>query len=552
MPLQDHEIPTIVIVGPLDSHEADIASNVVYSTTDSGTTSIFMDYSKYNADFTDTDNTEVEVTTLDTEVSYTSIIDTLEVADLKDKALDIVSTAFLAKKNSFAYDIDTEWYLSPYISTVSNDTYMDFRINLGVIPIRDDINVDMFFSNVTYYSCTADLYCCLTDTPRIIDIDVKQGDGRITRLSTDIYTATFDTSYLNASVYSTAMGMAPSGSNKHCCSYSGISCSGTDYPGATFCSTTYSGLLALCSTYSGCVYEALDYCIRTCSGTSYYGSVQNDLGYCINTYSGTTYSGATYSGCTYDYLDYRVDTYPRGILSDLEVSTGGITLINLDIYSTSLGLSAPTSVDFKTRSLFTGDFFVERDQFVTASSIAWVDVIDYLYPINTDNTFFYVEGVLASGVYFEDIPNGKRMYYNPLNDFYSDGVLNYSIHVENSMGEVEEKDFYFLYGYDLQLDEVVDWGPNKQVLVRAEAGNLVFCPGLAGAAFEFGTVDLTSFNLGCSITPVGFEDLTFKIVPQSTVFFYGKTYTVRLHNVKDFAGNTMPDLEYEFTIEDPN
>lgn len=449
MPLLDHEIPTIVIVGPLDSHEADIASNVVYSTTDSGTTSIFMDYSRYNADFDEADNTEVEVTTIDAEISYTSIVDTLQTNDLQIGSSDIDVTTFLTRKSPFVYDIDTEWYLSPHINYVFNDTYMDFRINLGTVPVRDDIDIDIFFSNVTYYSCTADLYCCLTDTPRTIEIDVEQGAGRITRLSTDIYTVTSGTSYLNTSTYSTVLGVS--------------------------------------------------------------GTLQVEL---------TSTSGA-------------------------------ITNMPVDIYSTALGVSASTSVDFKTRSLFTGDFFVERDQFVTASSIAWVDVIDYLYPINTDNTFFYVEGVLASGIYFEDIPNGKRMYYDPLNDFYSDGVLNYSIHAENSMGEVEEKDFYFLYGYDLQLDEVVDWGPNKQILVRAEAGNLVFCPGLAGAAFDFKTVDLTSFNLGCTITPVGFVDLAATIVPQSTVFFYGKTYTVRLHNVKDFAGNIMPDLEYTFTIEDP-
>jgi hypothetical protein len=347
------------------------------------------------------------------------------------------------------------------------------------------------------------------------------------------------------------MGIAPLGSNSYCCSYSGISYIGDEYPGGVFCSSTYSGLLNLCSTYSGCEYEILDYCINMCSGTSYFGSEVDSLGYIINTYSGISCSGVEYINYIYDNLDYRVDTYPGGVVTDLVVTSGSINNIPVDVYSTALGISTPISVDFKTRSLFTGDFFLERDHFTTACSIAWVDIIDYLYPIDIDNTFFYVEGVLASGIYFEDIPNGKRMYYDPIDDFYSRGVFNYSIHAENIIGEVEEKDFYFLYGYDLQLDEVVDWGPNKQILVRAEAKNLAFCPGTAGAAFDFETVDLTSFNLPCSIMPVSFMDLNAEIAPQSTVFFYGKTYTVRLSNVKDFAGNIMPDLEYTFTIEDP-
>jgi len=39
------------------------------------------------------------------------------------------------------------------------------------------------------------------------------------------------------------------------------------------------------------------------------------------------------------------------------------------------------------------------------------------------------------------------------------------------------------------------------------------------------------------------------ISPQSTAFFYGKTFRVVL-NARDFAGNRMEPYEFEFKIED--
>jgi len=542
MPLQAHEIPSVVIIRDPSSWEADVASNVVYSTTDSGTTDLFIDYSLYTANFVDLDNTSFEWIIIELENSFTDIPVELQTDDIDAKILKTVTELFIALKAKFSYNIDTEWYLTSQQRDVLNDTLMNLRINIGTVPVDDDLDVDIYMSRVKYYRYPADIYCSVSGVPVLIDTDVELGLGRITRMRTDIYSSVEDTQYLNTYVCNASLGMAPF-SIGHCCSYSSITCSGITcsgvctYSGGSFCAPTYTELLDLCSTYSGCVYEDLDYCINT-----YYGS----------TYSGGIAYDPTYSGCTYDFLEYHTNIYASGLPSELHVAPGRISFLSSDVFSTKLGVSDGIVSEIKTRSLFTGDFFIDRDNYTTASSIAWVDIVDYLYPINTDETFLYVDDVLASGIYFEDIPNGKRLYYDPLNDFYTDGVLTYSIHSENIMGEVEDKDFYLLYGYDLRINEVLDWGPNENVLVRAEAQNLVFCPGLAGEAYDFTTVDLESINLRCFITPVGWEDLNFKITPQSTVFFYGKTYTVRLENVKDFAGNIMPDLEYTFTIEDPS
>lgn len=241
----------------------------------------------------------------------------------------------------------------------------------------------------------------------------------------------------------------------------------------------------------------------------------------------------------------------KNLSVELNNRPGSLQVNEVDVYASNLSVVGGFPVDFKTRSLFTGDFFLEIDRFTTASAVAWVDVVDYLYPISEVNTYLSVNDTVVSGIWFEDIPNGKRLYYDPLDDFYSDGVLVYKLHAESSIGEVEEKSFYLLYGYNVEPAEVLDWGPNSRVVVRLEAQNLVFCPNKTGEAFDFTTVDLKSFNLNCTIAPVGYVDLSVGISPQSTTFYYGKTYTVRLKNIKDHAGNFMPDFEYTFTIESP-
>ena len=257
------------------------------------------------------------------------------------------------------------------------------------------------------------------------------------------------------------------------------------------------------------------------------------------------------SGTSPINTDIYSTTCGSGYLSsDIVMGSGILKPIKSDIFSTCLGLSG-ISTDIKTRSLFTGDFFLERDRFTTSSSIAWVDIIDYLYPINIGNTNLYVDGVLASGVYFEDITNGQRMYYDPLDNFYSDGVIDYFMHAENSMGEVEEKNFYLLYGYDLKLRDVINWGDSKRVVVRATAQNLAYCPNIENTAFEFSTKPLSSVGLKAIIRPIEVVDLSASIFPQSPTFFYGETYIVKVKGIKDFAGNIMSDFEYTFTIEDP-
>jgi hypothetical protein len=448
MPLQNHEIPTVVIVDDLDDRTTSISQSVIYNNTDGGEEEVFTDISYYDIDKSSLidDIIEVVYDNFDYSVDKTDLEFITD--NLKEYDINTLLAVFILLKNDHWQNVELEYFLNGYIIDDLNDTHLALRINLGVIPYDRDVEVEVQISGVTYYEYLSDIFCCNESYEFNLPVEIEQDSGRIVRIPSDIYTCTSGIPYFDTSIYNATMT-------------SGI----------------------------------------------------------INT--------------------------------ELTTASGSIDEIHNDIYATCLVDLVPHPVEIKTRSLFTGDFFLEVDRYTTASSTAWVDIIDYLYPINIDNTNFYVDEVPASGVYFTDIPNGKRMYYNPIDDFYDVGVKVYTLHSENSIGEVEEKDFYLLYGYDLQLSEVVDWGPKNKVVVRAEAKNLVFCSNTEAHAFDFTTTDLTSFNLNCMITPVGYVDLGVSIYPQSTTFFYGKTYTVKLRNVKDYAGNIMPDLEYTFTIEDP-
>jgi len=505
MTLQTQYLPTVVMLDGTTIFDQDIATNTIYNTTDSGIVDIFTEFSLYDADNSD-------LIDVDTEAVYSPVyndsINTINevVTDLlNDFKIDspvyiTVSPRDGVTKDSFKVVL----WISSGKHHKEDDTIVTFRVNIGRIPATYDTEVEMYISGTKFYSYDTDLYCS-SATTSVTDVSIEQGLGRISSLYTDLISCVFDIDNLSTDVYSTIMGISPPSFIMHCCTYSGITCSGIVYPGGYFCAATYSGLLDLCSTYSGCVYDCLDYYTNTCSG---------------------------------------------GLPIDVEVLSGGIAQVNTDIFNSKLGTIGGIGTDFKTKSLFIGDFFIDDSMFTTASSTAWVDIVDYLYPVDVDKTKLYIDDVVASGIYFEDIPNGKRMCYDPENDFYSTGGVTYFIHSESSIGEVEEKEFYLLYGYDLKINEIIRWPVNTRVVVRAEASNLTFCSNLESEVFDFTTVDWPSVNLGCTILPVGFVDLPVGISPQSTAFFYGKTYTVKIQGVKDFSGNIMPDIEYCFTIED--
>lgn len=238
----------------------------------------------------------------------------------------------------------------------------------------------------------------------------------------------------------------------------------------------------------------------------------------------------------------------KHISTELETAKGYNKFFSSDIFSTAMTNSG-IGCDVRTWSLFFGSFFLDVEDFTTASAVAWIDIIDYMWPIDTTNCYFEVDGIPVA-VTFSGITNGQRMFYDPLNDFDADDVLTYTVHAQNTQGDIREQSYYLLYGYDIDFNEVVDWGASSQVDIVAKAINEAFCPQGSSDAFYFVTRDLHRLDLQSTIKPVSAVDLGSTIRTQSTAFYYGKTYTVTVSGVRDFAGNELNPFDYTFTIRE--
>jgi hypothetical protein len=197
------------------------------------------------------------------------------------------------------------------------------------------------------------------------------------------------------------------------------------------------------------------------------------------------------------------------------------------------------------------NFSIAVDDWMLVSDLNYfsVDVVDSTYGISSAHSYFLRDGVQVVTT-FSGITGGYRMFYTPIS-VVSSGTFTITAHVQNNNSDIAEQTFDLLYGYNTLFDEVVDWGANKQVDVLIRAKNEVICPNEVGEGFYFITAELSSVNLGASIRAVESINLGAVIYPQSTTFFYGKTYTITISGVKDYSGNIMDPYTFTFTIEDP-
>lgn len=197
------------------------------------------------------------------------------------------------------------------------------------------------------------------------------------------------------------------------------------------------------------------------------------------------------------------------------------------------------------------NFFMETDEWLLVSDLVYfsVDVVDHTNTISSGTSYFLHDGAQVPTT-FSGITDGYKMFYTP-NSVVSSGTFTITAHVENTVSGVLEQAFYLLYGYNMLFDELVDWGPDRQVDIVAQATNEVFCPNTEGESFWFQTADLSAVNLGATIRAVESVNLGAIIYPQSTTFFYGKTFTIIVSGVKDFSNNIMDPYIFTFTIEDP-
>jgi hypothetical protein len=257
------------------------------------------------------------------------------------------------------------------------------------------------------------------------------------------------------------------------------------------------------------------------------------------------------------------------VVADYEVTviSGAIDKLNYEVYSCAQ-TTGNLSFDVDLLSLKISNFSPSADDYAYTGDGISVDITDDVYSVLTSASGIPCSGTCclkvdntAVPVTFSGITDGYRMYYTPTDEFSTlAGSTEFTVHAENSNGDILERNYYLTYGYLVEYDNTervgLGYGYGAQVLVRMAAENLATCHKSSADAYYFTTEQRKPVDLGASIVGLAFPedymypvDLGAQISPQSTAFFYGKTFRVIL-NAKDFAGNEMEPYEFEFKIED--
>jgi len=276
---------------------------------------------------------------------------------------------------------------------------------------------------------------------------------------------------------------------------------------------------------------------------------KNDMGRFVNIPTDIfSASGITYSGTSLDTYSTISGVY--GYMSDMATIPGGQAYTVVDCYSSAIVVSGSVNHDIRTWSLEFGDFFADYGSITTASSIAWIEIIDGLGEVDTNNCYFSINDQQVIST-FVPINNGYRMEYDPVNDYAYLDSFKLSAHAQNYYNDVLDINYKFLYGADIKLNEVIDFGSKQYIYVWSKATNLMNCPEFSTTSYGFETLQRSRRDLNISIKPVGYVDLPITLYPQNPFFFYGRTYNVIISGLKDVSGNVTPEYTHTFTIENP-
>ncbi len=268
--------------------------------------------------------------------------------------------------------------------------------------------------------------------------------------------------------------------------------------------------------------------------------------------AGVVVSGTVVSDIFCCLLDYAY------VNCDTTVILGTIDKLDLDLWC-GKDISSAISFDVDLLSLKISNFQPAEDEYNFSSDGISVDLTDDIYNVLTvSGTYLEVDGVVVATT-FSGITDGYKMHYNPVGGFGNlDGSTEFLVSAENSNGDVLTRSYYLTSGYfvDYENYDKIDYGYEKEIVVRMSAENLATCPKLSADAYWFVSEHLKHKDLGASIVGVlpaitsDTKNLSAAIRPQSTAYFYGKVFRVVL-TCKDFLGNEMEPYEFEFKIEDP-
>jgi len=180
-----------------------------------------------------------------------------------------------------------------------------------------------------------------------------------------------------------------------------------------------------------------------------------------------------------------------------------------------------------------------------------VDVTDDTYGINTDQTFFVINGTIVSGTQ-NVLASGVQLTYHPPNDFAFNEPVRVTVHGtnNNTAAPVVKEAFYTLfYGCRVLLvnQEPYSYADRVDVFVRARNNEQLHKDLSTG--YFFTTYTQPQADIGASIEAINPEsDLPATLNAIGPEHRYGETVTVEF-SVEDFDGRLLGPYTYTYTIE---
>ena len=176
-----------------------------------------------------------------------------------------------------------------------------------------------------------------------------------------------------------------------------------------------------------------------------------------------------------------------------------------------------------------------------------VDVLDDVYTVTLSGTYMTNNGESVPYI-TTPISNGYRLTYSTL----PSGSMFLEVFGSNDNGDFTNDSFLLQYGYEVIWNEVVVWPLNKEIPVSITADNGVFNKNTVyfSTFFKTGDYKQRDLNAFVSVEGSGQYNVAADIRPQSKYFIYGKTYSITISGIKDYAGNELPAKTFTFTLED--
>lgn len=180
-----------------------------------------------------------------------------------------------------------------------------------------------------------------------------------------------------------------------------------------------------------------------------------------------------------------------------------------------------------------------------------VDITDATHGVDTNQTFFVINGTIISGTQ-TGITDGVRLTYHPPNDFAYTEPMQVTVHGVNSdlVAPVIKEQFYSLYyGYRLLLPNTEHYAHSKNIDVFVRARNTEQLHKDLATGYFFTTYTQPQADMAASIVAINPQrDLPATLIAQGPEHRYGETVTVEF-SVEDLDGRLLGPYTFTYTIE---